>query len=273
MPDHFVSSDGVRLAACVAGATDAPMIVFIHGFCMSRELWRRQIADPQLADRFRICCFDLRGHGESGKPEQDAAYTLGRRWADDLNSVFDHLDVERAVVVAWSYGGRILNDYIAHYGTARLAAINFVAAGTLSIPEAVGPGHDTMRRMYSTNAEVRAAAEAEYIESGLDGDVDPELRAAMEKSVAATSRRVRQLLRERRLDYDDQLSRVEVPALISHGMRDTLSLPVLASRLERHMPNAKASLYPDDAHAMFLTSPERFNAELASFASGKGRWP
>ncbi|RMB04826.1 alpha/beta fold hydrolase [Eilatimonas milleporae] len=263
----FVSSaDGVRLAIDVYGPTDAPVILLIHGFCMSRELWIRQVTDPTLINSFRLVCFDNRGHGESDKPEGDSAYTDGARWAGDITSVLDYVGADRAVAVAWSYGGRIINDYIRHCGTTRLAGINFVAAGTLSIPEAIGPGHETMERMYSHDTAIRSAAEVEYIEAGLDGDTDPKLRAALEKSVSATSRQVRQILRERTIDYDDQLAKVDVPTLISHGERDGLSLPVLATRLEQHMPNAKASLYPDDAHAMFLTSPDRFNAELASFA-------
>ena len=130
--------DGVDIAIQEHGKADAPAIVFIHGFSQCHLSWTNQIASP-LADSFRLVTYDIRGHGASGKPEDANCYTEGRRWADELSCVFDALQLTRPLVGAWSYAGRILADYLAAYGPARLAGINLVASKTRSDPSFVGP--------------------------------------------------------------------------------------------------------------------------------------
>lgn len=56
------ASDGLRLAFSQTG-TETPL-VFVHGWCDSRQIWARQI--EAFRDRFSIVALDLAGHGESG---------------------------------------------------------------------------------------------------------------------------------------------------------------------------------------------------------------
>lgn len=48
---------------------------------------------------------DLRGHGESGRPEESRNYSDGDLWADDVAEVIDGLGLDRPTLVGWSYGG------------------------------------------------------------------------------------------------------------------------------------------------------------------------
>ncbi len=266
-PYGIQSSDGTELAVYEAGARSAGAIVFIHGYCMSHHIWKRQYLDPRLAARHRLISFDLRGHGSSGKPRKCASYQDGTLWAADLKSVLDRFDLDRACVVAWSYGGRVLNDYVRFYGPERLCGVNFVAAGTLPMPEAIGPGHLTMERMWDDDVGVRESAEEQYVTDSLRGYVDPDLQADLLRAVRGTPVLVRKRMRERKIDYEKELAALRVPTLISHGQRDTLSLPVLGEALCAHMPNARLSCYSEDGHAPFVTSAGRFNLELDEFAA------
>ena len=56
-----------------------------------------------LEQRFRLITPDLRGHGRSDKPRPPETYTDGRRWAEDIAAIIDGLEVERPVLLAWSY--------------------------------------------------------------------------------------------------------------------------------------------------------------------------
>ena len=62
--------------------------------------------DPLVAllrDRFRMLIPDLRGHGKSGKPHEQALYgyaTLSR----DVVHLMDHLGIERADLMGYSMG-------------------------------------------------------------------------------------------------------------------------------------------------------------------------
>ncbi|WP_028476352.1 alpha/beta fold hydrolase [Nocardia sp. CNY236] len=94
--------DGVRLRAKAYGPADGDVIVLIHGWSCSIEYWNPQI--NAFADRYRVICYDQRGHGASelGRTEPSKE-TL----ADDLSSVLDAAlrPGQRAVLVGHSMGG------------------------------------------------------------------------------------------------------------------------------------------------------------------------
>ena len=62
----FLSVAGVRLAYDTAGAGDPPMI-FIHGWACDRSYFAPQFR--HFAARHAVVAMDLRGHGESSRPE------------------------------------------------------------------------------------------------------------------------------------------------------------------------------------------------------------
>jgi len=55
------TSDGLTLASHAYGDPHNPEIVFIHGLGQSHLSWDRQV-HSDLAERFRIITYDLRGH-------------------------------------------------------------------------------------------------------------------------------------------------------------------------------------------------------------------
>jgi non-heme chloroperoxidase len=133
---------GTTLHAHEWGNPDGPALLFIHGWSQCDLCWGAQVGS-QLAAGFRIVTFDNRGHGMSGKPLDPGCYTDERLWADDLAAVIDQTQLERPVLVAWSYGGFIVADYVRAHGDAAIAGINLVGAAVLLRPPAfdhLGPG-------------------------------------------------------------------------------------------------------------------------------------
>jgi non-heme chloroperoxidase len=153
-----ISPDGLRLAAYESGHAAGPEILFIHGFSQCSLCWSGQFDDPLLKEQFRLAAFDIRGHGASDKPSEPVRYAEDRLFADDMNAVMDALELERPVLVGWSYAGRIVEDYLKTYGTARIAGINYVCARTNNQMEFVGPGNDHLAGM--TGADAAAELEA-----------------------------------------------------------------------------------------------------------------
>ena len=58
------SFDGTELAVRAAGARDAPVLLFVHGFSLDMTTWHEQWVD--LSVDFRCVLMDQRGHGRSG---------------------------------------------------------------------------------------------------------------------------------------------------------------------------------------------------------------
>ena len=118
-------------------------ILFLHGWSQSHLAWRRQY-DSDLADDFRLVACDLRGHGMSETPADAEHYTQGQRWADDVAAILGELDLDRPVLVGWSYGAFVIGDYVRAYGQDRIRAVNFVAGavklGETAFGTLIGPG-------------------------------------------------------------------------------------------------------------------------------------
>ena len=88
------------LAVRDEGEGDA--VLLLHGFPDSSRLWRHQI--PALVGAgLRAIAPDLRGFGESDKPEAVEEYAIARSVAD-MVAVLDALELERAHVVGHDWG-------------------------------------------------------------------------------------------------------------------------------------------------------------------------
>ncbi|MCF2527101.1 SDR family oxidoreductase [Yinghuangia soli] len=99
---EVTAPDGVRLAAVEAGAADGPTVVLVHGYPDTKEIWT-DVAE-RLADTYRVVAYDVRGAGESSRPEATSAYAL-HHLADDFEDVLDAVAPEGKVhVVGHDWG-------------------------------------------------------------------------------------------------------------------------------------------------------------------------
>ena len=97
-----VSRNGVRLVYTDVGHGDPP-IVLIHGWCCDRTHWENQIR--ALSVDHRVIALDLRGHGDSDKPDQD--YDM-QGFVSDTLWLLDQLGVmPPPVLMGHSMGGVI----------------------------------------------------------------------------------------------------------------------------------------------------------------------
>ena len=127
--EKIVGGGGLNMAVYEAGNAGGPPIIFIHGFTGSYLSWERQFSPSMLAD-FRLVTYDLRGHGASEKPLDAASYTTSSLWADDLDAVIRAKNLDRPVLVGWSYGGYVIADYIRKFSDDRIGGVVFVGAVT-----------------------------------------------------------------------------------------------------------------------------------------------
>jgi pimeloyl-ACP methyl ester carboxylesterase len=81
-----VRSGEVDLAVTEAGDSQAPAIVFVHGYPDTRAMWAPVLA--RLAGGFHVVAYDVRGAGESSHPRGPAAYDL-ERLIEDFAAVLD----------------------------------------------------------------------------------------------------------------------------------------------------------------------------------------
>jgi pimeloyl-ACP methyl ester carboxylesterase len=134
------ASDGVRIAYTDTGE-GAEAVLLIHGFASSvRDNWQNPgWVDFLSSEGFRVVAIDNRGHGESEKLYDPAAYAAPIM-AEDARRLLDHLGLARADVMGYSMGARI-TAFLALAHPERVASAIFAGlAGNMVRPMAgTGP--------------------------------------------------------------------------------------------------------------------------------------
>ena len=97
-------STGITMNVALAGPEDAPPVILVHGFPESHRTWR-EIA-PLLSDRLRLIMPDLRGFGETDRPQNVTDYATDTLIAD-IFALADALDIDRFALVGHDWGGAI----------------------------------------------------------------------------------------------------------------------------------------------------------------------
>ena len=100
----FVSNDGVRIRYEVEGK-GAPLVLQ-HGLSDSLGSWYEFGYVERLKTEYQLIMIEARGHGESDKPHESAAYDL-KLMASDVLAVLDSLNLARVCYCGYSLGCRI----------------------------------------------------------------------------------------------------------------------------------------------------------------------
>jgi pimeloyl-ACP methyl ester carboxylesterase len=247
------SFDGTALAYETWGE-DGPPVLLLHGFASDRKTnWERPgVVAALVAAGRRVVAADARGHGESAKPHDPAAYA-DDALVRDARALLDHLGAEQADVVGYSMGAMTAARWVATEPRARSVVLAGVG-GSATPPRAGGP-----------DSPLVAALETEDASSVRD----PVLRGfrIFAARTGADRRALAALERGRANRSPLRLDAIGVPALVLAGSRDSLIRPpeALAARL----PRARLERVPGD-HLTAVAQPA-FREAIVSFLAAVDR--
>ncbi len=266
----IAGGEGIQLAVFESGLSDGPSLLFVHGFSQSHAAWSEQLQSPALAAQFRLVACDLRGHGQSEKPVD--RYADGGLWADDIRAIIESLDLDRPVLVCWSYGGVVACDYLRRFGEDAIGGIILVGAiskvGSGLAPD-LGQGIPPLvAGFFSDDPQVGLPAIESFVELCFERQPTAHEVERVVSYNAAVPAHVRQSLFTREVSNDDVLAAMTKPVLIIHGEQDRVIKTSAATDHARVIPHARLVMLPGTGHSPFLEDSARFNAELSSFCAG-----
>lgn len=204
LPPHFFQArDGARLAYRELGK--GRPLVLIHGFFSTAMVnWVRYGHAERIAARgFRVIMPDLRGHGDSAKSHDPAAYPRDVLTDDGL-ALVEALGLDDYDLGGYSLGARTTVRMLVRGSIPRRAII--AGMGLEGIVDAQGRGEFFRRVLGNPGTFRRGSAEwmAEAFLKTVGGD--PVALLAVLDSAADTPR--------------EALGRIEVPALVASGAED-----------------------------------------------------
>lgn len=209
-----------------------PAIVLVHGFASSiAGNWQATgVVDALKKAGRRVVALDCRGHGQSAKPHDPAAYA-GTAMADDVLALMDHLGIQRADIMGYSMGGFITASLLVRYPDRFRSAI---LAGVGDMVNRGGPDPERSRRI--------AAAMLAPSANDVEDPVARTFRRFAERGgndLAALAA----MQRAERFRFDpNRLGEVAIPVLVLVGREDELAQT--ADRLAARIPGARLATVP-----------------------------
>jgi pimeloyl-ACP methyl ester carboxylesterase len=267
--------DGLTLSCYLAGKGEPLML--LHGLGASKISWLPLM--HSLAERYRVVVPDLPGHGESDKPRSD--YTP-RFYAHAVRCLLDAVEIDRAVVIGNSMGGRIALE-LALRSPNRVGGLVLLDAavpglawryvmgltrvfptefGAVSIPLRRRWMETALRRLFAHPEQLQPEALATAADEFIRVYADPRARTAFLASL-------RQVVTERPGPFWGSMRRVRQPALVVVGDRDRLVPTRLGIRLAENLPNAELVILPEVGHVPQFEAPEETLAAVTDFLDRK----
>jgi len=264
----LVTSGAARLAVEVRG-DGPPDVLLLHAGVTDQRSWGPVV--ERLSTKARCVSFDQRGYGRTTYDVQSGWSTVA-----DALAVLDALEIEQAVLVGASLGGRAALDLaLAH--PQRVAALVLVGAAVRGAPDLdLDEPTRALERALDEADEAGDLVEINRLEAHLwlDGPGQPEGR------VAGAARELFLDMNGIALAAPDpgeeadlpaawpRLDRIAVPTVVLIGEHDVPQLVQESRRVAAAVPGARLVELPGVAHLPHLEADETALATIEAFVGG-----
>ncbi len=250
---------------------DGEPVLFIHGALLA-DAFAPLLAQPALADRYRLVSYHRRGY--AGSSPHTGPCSIAQQAADAL-SLLDHLGIQRAHLVGHSYGGAIAM-HAALDAPARVASLALLESAGVPTPSwdlfVTGVALPALAR-YEANDTAGA------VESFLLGVCGPATRAVVDEVLPAGAFALAQADGSTFFGTElpaladwgfgpEQASRIRQPVLLVLGAESDEVIPVWSDvhgMLQQWFPHAEHVVLPGATHALQMMNPDGMADLLAAF--------
>jgi 3-oxoadipate enol-lactonase len=247
-------------------------ILFVHGFPLTHEMWRSQMA--AFSKNYRVIVPDLRGFGDSklngamNGASATTALTM-EAFADDLHVLLHAVFVDRPVVLCGlSMGGYIAWQFFRKYRDQLKALILCDTRAIADSPEQAAGRHKLAEQVLSLGPNAAVDAMLPRLVSPKTAERQPgvvsDLRKMMLRnspvSIAAALRGLAE-----RPDCTPMLPTIDVPTLVLCGQADQITPAAEMKTMAEAIPGAKYVEVPDAGHMSPMENADVVNASIDRF--------
>jgi non-heme chloroperoxidase len=248
-------------------------ITFSHGWPLTADAWDAQMLFLG-AQGYRVIAHDRRSHGRSMQTWHGNDMDT---YADDLATLFEALDLQKAIMIGHSTGGGEVARYIGRHGTKRVAkAVLISAVPPIMLKSDKNPGglplsvFDGIRASTASDRSqfwkdlslpffgynrpgakisegVRESFWLQSMMGGIKGEYD------CIKAFSET-------------DFNEDLAKIDVPTLVMHGDDDQIVPFADAGALTaKIVKGAQLKVYKGYPHGMPIIHADEINNDLLAF--------
>lgn len=249
--------NGESLAYIDMGERTGQPVVLIHGYTDNARDWAPMV--PFLSKQFRLILVDIRGHGQSGKPE--CCYTR-LDFAFDIKLLLDALGVQKADIVGHSLGSIIAQTFAEYWPERTASAVLISSTG------GTPPGKDKKPPQFDFAAEIRKLkepidADSPFMIAWWDSPtpVDPDFIRRQRKDAAGIPLSVWLAVLDQALTdnvfagLQSTLPRLKAPTLLIWGSQDPIMEEDARQSLRDALPRAQVKIFDGLGHNPFWEEP------------------
>jgi len=242
-----------------------PTLVFIHGLSGSSSAWRPY--EQKFTTEYNIVTFDLRGHGRSICRRRYNDYAI-KFFADDLYELASALKLPPFILVSHSFGSLVALEFLAKHKNIAKAAI-FLAPNfdinQRKLARAIKPLLNLSKCLqYLPLPIMRLGRHVDYEYYKNTGDWN--LRRML-ADILNTGLRIYLYCSHQacQVNYSAWLNKVNLPALIIHGRRDTIFPLASAEIMAAKIKKAELVILNQANHILVLNNRPEVTAAMENF--------
>jgi pimeloyl-ACP methyl ester carboxylesterase len=268
---HVALPEGMSLAYVDIGPRNAPVVLLIHGYTSNARGWVPLL--PHLDQSRRYLIPDLRGHGQSSKP--DCCYDR-TTFAYDLRLLLDTLQVERADVVGTSLGSLIAQVFAENWPErTRRLVLQSSSGGPLAACESEPAGEavfDFRDAILALRDPIDPESQFMIAWYASTAPVDAEFLRRQRSDAAAIPVRVWLAILDQGLNLRDlqaDLQRIRAPTLLIWGGKDNLFGARDRCSLRKALPQAEVRVFDNLGHNAYWEDPAAVASVINPFLAAK----
>jgi pimeloyl-ACP methyl ester carboxylesterase len=230
-------------------------VLLTHGFAATSRMWSGQIEAFQ--GRRQLITWDIRGHGRSRSPREQAGYSVDETLTD-MAALLDHHGHERAIIGGHSLGGYMSLAFCQKFPE-RVRGLLVIDTGPGYKSDGPREDWNEMARGLGRRLNEKGLDTLTRLSKDMDPSEHPSANAASELAMAACG-----MLTQQDSSVIDGLSGIDAPTLVIVGEKDRSYLAA-SDYMAKKIPNAEQIIIPNAGHAVHVHQPIHFNRALETF--------
>lgn len=259
---RFADIHGLKVHYRDQGATDAPVIVMIHGLADSLHSWESLV--HALVNDFRIIRFDVPGFGLTGGLPQgsDDQYTA-KTWIKYIDGLLDKLGVKKAHIMGNSLGGYIAWNY-ALARPDKTQSLFLIAPAAFPVPKLPLSIRLTkyrilrpLRLKVTPRVLMSKVVHKVYADSSIVTPklVDRYYEMAIRQGNRYSYMHVFKRIIARQKVYPEKLAELKAKTMVVFGDTDRIIPHTQLEKWQKEVPHVKTNLYPNVGHCPQVEAP------------------
>jgi pimeloyl-ACP methyl ester carboxylesterase len=260
--DSAAHLEFATLSPALSGGSE-PVLVFVHGVGLDQRIWCG--IHKRLDGHCTTLLYDLPGHGKRAQPVKINDLQV---YANDLLSLLNAMQIDKAIIVGAAFGEFIARRFARHYPH-RVSGLVLLSPLWRRSPESAAK---VWQRAEATQAGGVESSLPASIERWLSPDADSDfvrkcdlVRAMVLATPHESFMSAYRLYATMDGVLADEAASIECPALLIVGADDSNATPIMAQSLATTMRDATCVVLPGTRHLISLDAPQVFARTLTDY--------